>query len=432
MRKPFRKKQGSAADSRFETQNARWKPELSDGGFLANLTGVFVPHWQAWYSLFLTIFLLRSISVEPIVTLRNKLLELDRSLLQLAQARIDVLDALRTQEAAIGAGSGIGLLEQRQQSDALIADWLRSVGNDASPSRLNAPLAAELLHCLIGVTEYSLSRPTPVAYLGPKYSYSYLAAARHFTSQADLIPVSTIPAVFEAIARGDAEYGVVPIENSTDGRIVDTLTMLSNLSNGIHIGGEVLLPIHHCLLGKGNRDEIGEVYSKPQALSQCRRWLSQNLPHAKLIEISSTTAAAELAAQRPEVAAIASIEAGLHYGLNVVQANIEDNPHNLTRFAVLGHQSTSPTGSDKTTIIFQVPHCSGALARAMQVFSDAGLNLTWIESFPIPGKANEYVFFVEFEGHQAEPAVGRAVDTLGQQALRLQVLGSYPRGKLVN
>ena len=136
---------------------------------------------------------------------------------------------------------------------------------------------------MVGVTQYSLEPPTPVAYLGPMYSYSYLAASQYFSTAARLSPVATIAAVFEEIVRNQADYGVVPIENSTDGRIVDTFTMFSTVS--VSICGEILLPIHHCLLGRCEREEIREVYSKPQALSQCRRWLSQHLPDARLIEI---------------------------------------------------------------------------------------------------------------------------------------------------
>jgi chorismate mutase/prephenate dehydratase len=260
------------------------------------------------------------------------------------------------------------------------------------------------------------------------YSYSYLASAMFFSEYANLAPVATIAAVFEEIINKHASFGVVPIENSTDGRIVDTITMFAK--SPVRICGEILLPIHHCLLGRCSRAEIREVYSKPQAISQCRHWLSQHLPDAKLFEIASTTAAAKLAAEKPNVAAIASIEAGMHYGLNVIQANIEDNRDNVTRFAVLGNDKPERTGNDKTSIMMQIPHRSGALAEALHLFSCNKMNLTWIESFPIPGNTNEYVFFIEVEGHQVDQNVATGLEQLSKQTLRLEILGSYPKGKM--
>lgn len=268
-------------------------------------------------------------------------------------------------------------------------------------------------------------RTTRVLFLGPEDSYSHLATLKYFGAGAELCPVASIAAVFEAVVRQEADFGVVPIENSTDGRVVDTLGMF--LKHSVRICGEVQLPIHHNLLSRSPRNEIREVHSKPQALSQCRGWLAQNLPEAKLVEISSTAAAAKLAAERPGVAAVASIEAGTRYGLNVVQANIEDNRNNVTRFAILGSSPTQPTGNDKTAILFQVAHQPGALADTMNLFKKGGLNLTWIESFPLPGSTNEYLFFVELEGHAATPQVTKTLVQLGKRAQRLEILGSYPR-----
>ena len=366
----------------------------------------------------------KPVSPRASLSFPEKLALMDQELLRLAEQRIELVRRwdLESQADQKLATAKLSIWEQQ----ALSNEALKELSPD---SRLSQSLANELLRTMVGVTQYSLEPPTPVAYLGPMYSYSYLAAAQYFSTAARLSPVATIAAVFEEIVRNQAEYGVVPIENSTDGRIVDTFTMFSTVS--VRICGEVLLPIHHCLLGRCEREEIREVYSKPQALSQCRRWLSQHLPDARLIEINSTTAAARLAAEKSGVAAVAAIEAGMHYGLNVIQKNIEDNPNNLTRFAVIGNRSPALTGNDKTSIMFQVPHQSGALAKAMQTFSKAKLNMTWIESFPIPGNSNEYVFFIEFEGHRQEKAASSAIAELGKQTLRLDVLGSYPRGKVI-
>ncbi len=354
----------------------------------------------------------------------ERLAQLDQELLSLAEARIELVRRWRLESQA--DQKQFGTPPEIWEQLSLCSESLKELTPD---SRLTPTLGGELLRTMAGVTQYSLESPMPVAYLGPMYSYSYLAAAQYFSTAARLSPVSTIAAVFEEIVRNRADFGVVPIENSTDGRIVDTFTMFAKVQ--VKICGEILLPIHHCLLGRCAREEIREVYSKPQALSQCRNWLSQHLPEARLIELGSTTAAARLAAEKPGVAAVASHEAGMHYGLNVIQKNIEDNPNNLTRFAVIGDRAPERTGNDKTSIMFQIPHQSGALAKAMLVFSKAKLNMTWIESFPIPGNLNEYLFFIEFEGHAAEKNVAAVITELGKQTLRLDVLGSYPRGKIV-
>lgn len=272
---------------------------------------------------------------------------------------------------------------------------------------------------------YSSIRQIRVAYLGPLYSYSHLAAVAYFGEQEGLIPVATIGAVFESIVRHDCVAGVVPIENSTDGRVVDTLGMF--LKHRVRICGEVLLPIHHNLLSRTGREDIMEVYSKPQALSQCREWLSHNLPNARLVEMSSTAAAAQLAAEKHGAAAIASLQAGTQYGLDTIADSIQDNKSNVTRFAILGSEPTRPTGHDKTAILFQVDHKPGALADAMTLFKKAGLNLTWIESFPLPGSRNEYLFFIELEGHELDANVSQVVTTLTKRAKRIEILGSYPK-----
>ena len=186
----------------------------------------------------------------------------------------------------------------------------------------------------------ALAKTLRVAYLGPTYSYSHLAAIERFGNSAELVPVATIAAVFEELSRKHVDFGLVPIENSTDGRVADTLDMFTRLP--VRICGEVQLRIHHYLLGKCARGEIKEVYSKPQALSQCRDWLAKHLPLARPVEMTSTAAAAQLAAEKPGAAAIASLQAGVNYGLNVLAEKIEDNANNITRFAVIGDHEATP------------------------------------------------------------------------------------------
>lgn len=304
----------------------------------------------------------------------------------------------------------------------------RHIGQGDSSAQ-HSDLVGSLMADIAGATYSRIVRSQQVAYLGPPHSYSYAAAARYFGGHSGLLPLPSIAAVFEEVARDQVRYGVVPIENSTDGRIVDTLTMFARTP--VRIRGEILLPIHHNLLSRCNREEIHSVYSKPQALSQCRGWLSLHLPQARWVEVASTTAAAKIASEEPASAAVASLEAAVAYSLDILARNIEDSPHNVTRFVVISKESSQPTGNDKTSLMFQIPHKPGALADVMMLFKDNGLNLTWIESFPIMESPNEYLFFVELDGHQDQPTVAGTIAALRHDALRLECLGSYPKGDRV-
>ncbi|MAT71222.1 MAG: prephenate dehydratase [Planctomycetaceae bacterium] len=275
---------------------------------------------------------------------------------------------------------------------------------------------------------------TRVAYLGPEFTYSHLAAIARFGQSVDLTPVATIAAVFDEVAGGDAEFGVVPIENSTDGRVADALHCLARASgekHAVQICAEVPLRIRHCLLGMGSRASVRRVCSKPQALSQCRNWLAAHLPQAELVPMASTAEAARLALAETDSAAIASEQAGVNHGLTVLARHIEDNPENVTRFAVISRASGEKTGRDKTAIVFEAPHEPGALADAMAIFKRQKLNLTWIESFPLPEARGRYYFFIEFQGHASELHPRRALASLEKRATRLTVLGSYAEADVV-
>ena len=298
---------------------------------------------------------------------------------------------------------------------------------EALASRSKGPLSAETLKRIgfeLATAEEALSESPVIAYLGPQYSYSHLAAIERFGENANLCPVANIATVFQDVHDNRAAFGLVPLENSTDGRIVDTLGMFAKLP--VHICGEVQLRIHHNLLAKGPADEITHIHSKPQALSQCREWLGQHFPKGQLVDASSTTEAALLALRDPCVGAIASRPAAAEYGLDILAANIEDNPNNITRFAVIGEQPEKRSKSDKTSLMLELSHRSGALADVMGVFKRNRLNLTWIESFPLPGRSQEYLFFIEFEGHHQGPRVKRALSALRNKTVRLETLGSYP------
>ena len=262
-----------------------------------------------------------------------------------------------------------------------------------------------------------------VAHLGPAWTYSHLAALHRFGSSVEFVPVASISAAFEEVNAGHSHYGVVPLENSTDGRIADTLDNLSRLP--VKICAEVPLRIHHNLLAACDRTAIDTVYSRPQALSQCRNWLARHLPDAKLVEVTSTSFAAETAARTPRAAAIASRQAGVHHGLDILAENIEDVAGNTTRFAVIGHADSSRTGSDKTSLMFEIEHRPGGLADALAIPKKQRLNLTWIESFPLAGEERGYVFFVELEGHRDDLGVRRAIASLEARCKRVVVLGSY-------
>jgi chorismate mutase/prephenate dehydratase len=268
-----------------------------------------------------------------------------------------------------------------------------------------------------------------VAYLGPEYTFSHLAAIARFGQSAELVPVGTIAAVFDEVERGQAQFGVVPMENSTDGRVSDTLDCFSR--SHVRICGELPLRIHHCLLSAGARDRVEKIYSKPQPLSQCRNWLAAHFPHAELIEVASTAEAARRAKDDPHAAAVASAQAGTKYGLPVLVENIEDNPDNVTRFAVIAAETGKRTGNDKTALVIEITHRPGALADAMAIFKRNRLNMTWIESYPIPGHRGRYLFFLEFIGHQDEARAKRAIGSLRKKAIRLDVLGSYAQAEPV-
>lgn len=338
---------------------------------------------------------------------------LDRELLKLLQARAKlVLKLAKLPEPASKPG-----VPPPAQEEALAAVLRRSRG--PLPKRTVEAVFRELLSGCRG-----LLRQVRVAFLGPLYSYSHLAALHRFGQSVEFVPVGSISAVFEEVNRGHCEFGLVPIENSTDGRIADTLDMFTRLP--VRICGEVEMEIHHSLLGKCPRGEVKEVYSRPQALSQCRNWLAKHLPRARTIEVTSTSTAAQLAKEKPGAAAIASLQAGVHYALDVLAEQIEDNPSNSTRFAVIGDEPSPRTGDDRTAMLFQVEHRPGALAEALGIFKRNRVNLTWLESFPIPESDRAYLFFVEMEGHECDARLRRAVTSLRRRALRLEILGSFP------
>ena len=266
-----------------------------------------------------------------------------------------------------------------------------------------------------------------VAFLGPPATFSHMACIQHFGGAVRMLPENTIQDVFEAVESEKADYGVVPVENSTEGPI--SLTLDSFIPSEARICAEIMTRISHDLLSlSGDAWDMKKIYSHPQALSQCRDWLRTNFPHVPLEEAGSTAKAAQLASENPQAAAIAGSLAASLYGLKTVASQIEDQPNNYTRFLVLGRRGAEITGKDKTSVLFIVSHAPGALFRVLQVFYEKQINLTKIESRPNKEKPWEYIFFIDFEGHATDPHVAQALREVKERVLFVKLLGSYPQG----
>jgi len=269
-----------------------------------------------------------------------------------------------------------------------------------------------------------LQRLPAVAYLGPEHTFSHLAARKRFGSSARLIPVGSIGDIFDAVQRGNAEFGVAPIQNSSEGVVGITLDSL--LETPLRICAEVYVQVNHYLATRGPMAEIEQVHSHPQVLGQCRRWLREHLPGVAQVATASSAAAAENGAADPALAAICTREAAEAFGLTVLAEKIEDLAENRTRFFVVGDLDVPPTGDDKTSVVFSTPHRAGTLHAALGAFAENAINLTLIESRPARGRLWEYVFFMDFEGHQQDPDPAAALEHLREFCPLLKVLGSYP------
>jgi chorismate mutase/prephenate dehydratase len=330
----------------------------------------------------------------------------------------------------------IGQLKQKQGLEI----WSPAREDEVIARALGAsqgPMPVETLRLIfreLMSSSRALQRPLRIAFLGPKYSYSHLASVAKFGQAVEHVPVGSIAAVFEEVNRRHVQFGLVPLENSTDGRIVDTLDMFVRLP-GLKIRAEVRLRVHHCLIGRCERGQVQRVYSKAQALSQCRHWLGKNIPQARLIEVVSTAAAAEYAQREEFAAAVASGAAAAAHHLSILAPNIEDQPHNITRFAVIAETSEQPTGNDKTTLMLRLSNDIGALVEAIAPLKKNGVNMTWIESFPYSDGTTPrdptYLFFLDIEGHAAEEPIQRSLAAMRKHCDRLEILGSYPRGDCI-
>ncbi len=277
----------------------------------------------------------------------------------------------------------------------------------------------------------ALERPVTVAYLGPPGTFSERAAIKHFGHAARPMPEPSIDEVYRAVESGAADFGVVPVENSTEGAVGRSLDLMPQTPR--KVCGEVVLRIHHNLMAKAPLREFGairRVFSHGQSLAQCHEWLNNNLPDAERIAVASNAEAARRAAEEPASAAVAGEMAAEHYGLQILAPNIEDEPNNTTRFLVLGDYEPRPSGRDKTSLVLSARNRAGAVYEMLTPFATRGVSMTKFESRPSKVALWEYLFFVDLEGHRDDPQVEAALEEVGRIAGYLKVLGSYPAAVL--
>jgi len=304
--------------------------------------------------------------------------------------------------------------------EAAIIERLVNQNTGPFPSEAIRPVYREIMSASL-----SLEGPQKVAYLGPRATFTHMACMQKFGSSAQYIPVHSIKEVFNEVERGRAHFGVVPIENTTEGVVNHTLDMF--VDSSLVIYGEVLQEVSHHLMSKsGVAEEVKRICSHPQAIAQCRNWLETHMPHVSVSEVASTARAAEMCLEDPSIAAIASELASQLYGLKVIKARIEDNLNNFTRFLVLSQKPPQRTGKDKTSLMLSIKDKVGALYDLLRPFASHGISMTKIESRPSRRKAWEYIFFVDVEGHMEEERVSRAIEEIKGRCLFMKILGSYP------
>ncbi len=273
----------------------------------------------------------------------------------------------------------------------------------------------------------ALEKTLTIAYFGPEATFTHQAAIKKFGASLHYSAQKTIGDVFTEVSKNRADYGVVPVENSTEGVVTHTLDMF--VDSDLKVVAQIVMRVQQCLMSKVGKKEIQKLFVHPQSLAQCRGWIQNNLPHVEIIETSSNARSAELAARTRNSAALGGALAAQRYGLDVLEADIQDNATNTTRFLVLGRQCSPATGKDRTSIMFSIPHQVGALHTALGIFRRYRLNMTKIESRPSKRKAWEYFFFVDCDGHFDDVRVAKAIDDLKKHCTFVKVLGSYPNAE---
>jgi len=346
-------------------------------------------------------------------SLRAEIDEIDRQIVKLLDRRARAAKKIGELKA-YGGGPTFDPRREKHVYDNVVA----STEGPLQPEHLRAIWREIVSACL------AVQRPLRVAYFGPEGTFTHQAAVSKFGSSIDYVPEKTIPDVFASVAAGRADFGVVPIENSTEGPVNITADTLAETS--LRIVSEIYLPIHLALLGRGEFGAVRRVYSHPHALAQARKFLQTRLPDAELVETATTVEAVRKAQADSHAAAIASRVAATVAPLEVLEDNIEDLPGNETRFFVIGRHAVGRSGRDKTTMMVSIKDEVGALHSMLGAFRAQGVNLTWIQSRPSRRKAWDYVFFLDCEGHIEDPALARVLETLQASSRHVQVLGSYP------
>lgn len=362
---------------------------------------------------------------------RQKNSQFHNAAIEKARQQIDHIDdkllSLLNHRAVVA--QKIGRIKAQSQQRAYVPERERQV-LERITARNGGPIADESLRTIfkeIVSASLALESPLEVVYLGPEATFTHEATKRHFGMSAKLLPRRTISEVFGDVERGRNEYGVVPIENSTEGVVSHTLD--SFMGSELSICAEVLLEVsHHLLSRSGQIKNVTKVYSHPQALAQCRAWLDRNLPGIPLVDVSSTARAAQLAAEDTSAGAIASDLAASIYDLQIVASQLEDLRGNMTRFLVIGRDEPAPSGNDRTSIMFALKDAPGILAQAIAPFASREINLSRIESRPSRRRAWDYLFFIDLLGHRAQAKVAEAIAELTEACDFIKVLGSYPQG----
>ncbi len=355
--------------------------------------------------------------------LRQRIDDLDKQMQTLLNQRAEAA----MEVAQVKLSENADAVFYRPEREAQILRQIQSRNTGPLDNETLSRLFREIMSACL-----ALERPLRVAYLGPEGTFTQAAALKHFGHAVHTAPMANITDVFQEIESHAVDYGVAPVENSTEGVVNHTLDMF--LASNLQICGEVSLRIHHNLLGKSftndTFDDIQTVYSHQQSFAQCRAWLDRHLPHVDRVTVSSNAEAARLAAAHPDTAAIAGVLAAKLYDLNKLATNIEDEPGNTTRFLVVGRQTTPASGQDKTSLLLSTRNEAGGLYRLLQPLAEHNISMTRIESRPSRRGNWDYVFFVDILGHQDDADVATALKALQKQAGMYKVLGSYPQAVL--
>jgi chorismate mutase/prephenate dehydratase len=351
-----------------------------------------------------------------LVDIRKKIDSLDEQILQLLNARAECVHEVGEYKKA--EGLEIYAPEREEQVYRSLTERNARIGGRLPEGAVRA-VYREIMSASL-----ALEKDLRIAYLGPEATFTHQAARSKFGASVKYTPQPGIGDVFEAVTRGQADYGVVPVENSWEGAVNHTLDMF--IDSDAQVCAQVLLRIEHHLLARCAKGQIRTVYSHPQAFAQTRNWLRANLPGVECVEVSSTTRAAECAAREDGAAAIAGLLAGELHGLDVLESGIQDSAENTTRFLVIGLRPSPATGTDRTSLLFSVSHEPGALYRALEPFYLQKINIGKIESRPSRRKAWEYCFFLDVEGHVSEPHLQDVLAELGRRCTQVKILGTFP------